>query len=154
MGHPAYSNPLICRVSNVGDSVHFAPDTENPVKRLLTVDDSKAVRDIIRSLLEHQQGLIICGEATDGLDAIEKAKELQPDVILLDLVMPKLNGAEATSALKRAVPGVRIVLFTLYEDAANSLAPAVGVDVVLSKPDGVHHLLKHLNRLFDSKWSH
>jgi chemotaxis response regulator CheB len=64
-------------------------------KQILVVDDSKAVRDAIRFLLRSQPELAICGEAQDGVGAIEKAQKLRPDLILLDLAMPNLNGAIA-----------------------------------------------------------
>jgi two-component system chemotaxis response regulator CheY len=58
------------------------------LKRILVVDDSATFRDAIRSSLENQTGFEVCGEAVDGADAVEKARELKPDLILLDLVMP------------------------------------------------------------------
>ena len=92
----------------------------------------------------------MCGEAVDGLDAIAKAKILDPDLILLDLAMPNLNGIEAASVLKHAMPNVKIILFTLFnERAAASLVSAAGVDVVLSKPDGLGTLMQSIAKLFD-----
>ena len=79
------------------------------MKTILVVDDSRVVRDALRILLEKEHGLAICGEAEDGVDAIVKAGELKPDLILLDLVMPKLNGADAASVLKRMVPEAPII---------------------------------------------
>ena len=106
-------------------------------KSILIVDDSDTVRNITRLFLESQADLQVCGEAVDGVDGIEKAKSLQPDVILLDLAMPRMNGVEAASIIKRALPKVRIIMFTLYlESMSKALASAVGVDAILSKPDG------------------
>ncbi len=93
-------------------------------------------------------GYKVCGEAADGLEAIERAKNLQPDLILLDLAMPRLNGAEAASILKRAMPKVPIVLFTMYAENLNGkLASSVGVNIVLSKPGGLSNLREHLKAL-------
>jgi DNA-binding NarL/FixJ family response regulator len=115
--------------------------------KILVVDDSPAVRDAIRFILEKVNQLTICGEAEDGFDALTKAAELKPDLILLDLVMPKLDGAVAAWALKRILPEVPIILFTLYEEAVDALAPAIGVEMVLSKPDGFKDLVRRVQEL-------
>jgi two-component system, chemotaxis family, chemotaxis protein CheY len=75
---------------------------------ILVVDDNASIRYLIRSLLENT-GYAVCGEAEDGADAIEKAKQLKPDLICLDLSMPRMNGAEAASVLKRLMPAVPII---------------------------------------------
>lgn len=83
------------------------------------------------------------------MDAIEKAKSLKPDLILLDFAMPRLSGIEAASVLKKLMPKLRIVLFTMFDDVvAESLITAVGVDVVLSKPNGLHTLIQCIENLF------
>jgi DNA-binding NarL/FixJ family response regulator len=106
-------------------------------KSILIVDDSDTVRKVTRLFLESQIGLEICGEAVDGVDAIEKAKALKPDLILLDLAMPRMNGAEAASVLKGMMPRVPIVMFTLYKELlGDTLISTIGIDAVLSKPDG------------------
>jgi len=120
-------------------------------QRLLIVDDDATVRSIIRTFLE-ADGYKVCGEAADGVEAIERATELQPDLILLDLAMPRLNGAEAASILRQAMPKVPILLFTLYaDDFGDRLASAIGVNVVLSKPEGLSKLAKHLKALLNPK---
>jgi DNA-binding NarL/FixJ family response regulator len=111
-------------------------------KCILIADDNDIVRTIIRFFLE-TEGFEICGEATDGIDAIEKAKQLKPDLIVLDVAMPKMNGVEAASVLKRMMPDVPIVWFTMYKElVGHSLTAAVGVDAVLSKSDGVSGLIE------------
>ena len=112
-------------------------------KCILIADDNFIVRTIIRVFLETHQGFEVCGEATDGVDVIQKAQDLKPDLIVLDLAMPRMNGVEAASVLKAMMPQVRIVLFTMYQEVlGKSLAAAVGVDAVLSKPDGVGGLVE------------
>jgi DNA-binding NarL/FixJ family response regulator len=112
-------------------------------KCILIADDNDIVRTLIRFFLESHQGFEVCGEAADGVDAIEKAKKLKPDLIVLDLLMPRMNGVEAASVLKGVMPGVPIVLFTMYEEAlGNALTTAVGVSAVLSKPDGLGRLVE------------
>ena len=79
------------------------------------------------------KGFEVCGEAADGVDAIEKAEQLKPDLIVLDVAMPRMNGVEAASVLKRMMPDVPIVWFTMYKELVGfSLTGAVGVDAVLS----------------------
>lgn len=118
---------------------------------VLIVDDSERMRDSIRVLIESHPGLEVCGEAEDGVEAISKAERLKPDLVILDLVMPKLNGVETASVLKGMFPNLPIVLFTMFESAADALGPALGVDVVLSKPEGFDDLLGRLRGLSDSR---
>jgi DNA-binding NarL/FixJ family response regulator len=116
---------------------------------LLIVDDDAVIRSALRSFVE-ADGYKVCGEAGDGIEAIEQAAELQPDLILLDLAMPRLNGAEAASVLRRAMPKVPIILFTMYaDDFGEKLASAIGVQVVLSKPEGLSKLGEHLKVLLN-----
>lgn len=111
-------------------------------KQLLIADDSYLVRETIKNVLAGRTDIAVCGEASNGLETVEKAKTLKPDLILLDLAMPEMNGAEPASVLKMTVPGVRIILFTMYSDNVGSyLTSAVGIDAVLSKPDGTTALL-------------
>jgi DNA-binding NarL/FixJ family response regulator len=119
-------------------------------KHILIVDDSETCRKVTRLFLESQVGLEVCGEAVDGVDAIEKAKALQPDLVVLDLAMPRMNGVEAASELRAMMPRVPIVLFTMYDDAVGrALAVSAGASRVVSKPEGgwklvecVRHLLQ------------
>jgi CheY-like chemotaxis protein len=79
----------------------------------------------VRLLLEGRHTELIVREAVDGIDAIQKAKTSQPDLILLDLAMPRLNGAEAATILKNAMPETPVILFTMYTDLmADSLCRA------------------------------
>ena len=117
--------------------------------RLLIVDDNPSIRYLLRFLLE-QQGYEICGEAEDGLQAIDLAKQLKPDLILLDVCMPKLGGPEAASILKRVLPETRIILFTLFDDTiGKELVAATGVDLVLSKTDGMAKLLHSIQTVIE-----
>jgi DNA-binding NarL/FixJ family response regulator len=112
-------------------------------KQLLIADDSQLVRQTIKNVLAERTDVAVCGEATNGLETIEKAKTLEPDLILLDLAMPEMNGAETASVLKTTMPEVRIILFTMYsENVGSYLTSALGIDAVLSKPDGMTALVK------------
>jgi two-component system nitrate/nitrite response regulator NarL len=72
--------------------------------QILLVDDQPSVRNGIRSLLGSRPEWKICGEASDGLEGVEKAKELRPDIILMDVSMPRMNGLDATRILRRELP--------------------------------------------------
>jgi DNA-binding NarL/FixJ family response regulator len=121
--------------------------TQRPVNdsgrkpRILVIDDGDSVRDIIRLFLE-RDGFEVCGEAADGLEAIEQAKKLKPDLIVLDLAMPRMNGADAASILSKTMPDVPIVMLTLYQNVlGNALASAVGVKAIVDKTDGMDKLV-------------
>ena len=108
--------------------------------KVLLIDDGDSVREVIRIFLE-KRGFQVCGEAADGIDAIEKAKALKPDLIILDLAMPRMNGMEAASVLSRIMPGVPIILLTIYGDfMGSSLAAASGIKAVISKTDSLEKL--------------
>src|SRR6267378_5445741 len=111
------------------------PPSEAPAKRILLVDDSDAVRQIIRTSLE-RSGYVVCGEAADGVEAITKARELKPDLIVMDLVMPGISGIEATSVIRSTMPKVLIIAFTMYEALAKSLTSKLAIASVVSKPEG------------------
>jgi DNA-binding NarL/FixJ family response regulator len=105
---------------------------------VLIVDDYAAVRSAIRIGLERYSGFFVCGEAVDGVEAIEKATKLKPDFILLDLSMPRMNGMETAAALKRLMPHVLIVAFTMYVELLGKHLPStVGIDAVIDKLAGI-----------------
>jgi DNA-binding NarL/FixJ family response regulator len=115
---------------------------------VLIADDSRTVRYVISLFLGNRTGLEVCGEASNGLEAIEKAETLRPDLILLDYSMPELNGAEVASILKKRMPSVPIILFTMYgENVGRAIASASGIDVVLSKPDGITQLAETAEKI-------
>ncbi len=117
-------------------------------KQILIADDSDTVRRILKTFLETRDDLMVCGEAANGFEAVEKAKLLRPDLVLLDLAMPEMNGAEAASVLKKSMPHVPIIVFTMFsENIGRSLTSAVGVDLVLSKPDGMKALVEAIESL-------
>jgi NarL family two-component system response regulator LiaR len=92
--------------------------------RVLIVDDHAVVREGLRKFLELQDGLEIVGEAGDGEEALGVAERLAPDVILMDLVMPKLDGVEAMRELRSRLPACRVIVLTSYADDER-LLPAI-----------------------------
>ncbi|HZQ67549.1 MAG TPA: response regulator [Terriglobales bacterium] len=83
--------------------------------RILIVDDHEIIRRGVRSLLEARPDCEICGEATDGKDAIEKVSKLKPDLVIMDVSMPALNGLEATRAIRKLVPETQVIILTQHE---------------------------------------
>ncbi|HTJ32295.1 MAG TPA: response regulator transcription factor [Dactylosporangium sp.] len=112
-----------------------------PVVRVLVVDDQQLVRDGIASLLGIQPGIEVVGTAADGHEALERAAELDPDVVLMDVRMPGLDGVEATRALRRARPGCRVVMLTTFDDEQYvTLALRAGAEGYLLKDLGAAEL--------------
>jgi DNA-binding NarL/FixJ family response regulator len=120
-------------------------------KRILVADDSDTVRSVVRSFLT-QRDFDVCGEAVDGQDAIEKAWELKPDLVLLDVAMPRTNGIVVASVLREMMPDVRIVLFTMYKEAVAKAFHRKGlpVDAIIAKSDGMTKLAQCIQRLLPS----
>jgi CheY-like chemotaxis protein len=116
-------------------------------KVVLIADDSASVRLSVRLVLEGRHKELMVREAVDGMDAVEKAKKLSPDLILLDLAMPRLNGAEVAAVLKNEMPETPVILFTLTDLPIDSRCAAIDVDFI-SKADGISKLLERVDALF------
>jgi DNA-binding NarL/FixJ family response regulator len=102
--------------------------------RILVADDSDVVRHGIKHLLRQHADWEVCGEAVDGQEAVEKARQLSPDLVLLDYSMPVLNGIEAARRIQQMRPSTRFVLCSMYMDSQlASIAREVGITSVLSK---------------------
>lgn len=86
--------------------------------RVLLVDDHKIIRDVIRDHLEKSTGHEVVGEAGDGLTAVKMARRLKPDVVVMDIGMPDLNGVEATRQVLAACPGTRVIALSMHTDPA------------------------------------
>jgi DNA-binding NarL/FixJ family response regulator len=84
--------------------------------RVLIVDDHLAFRDALRVAINHQADMEVVGEAEDGLKAIALTRELLPDVILMDVKMPIMDGAEATRRILAEMPGIKILALSIYDD--------------------------------------
>jgi CheY-like chemotaxis protein len=116
-------------------------------KRILIADDNEDIRRVIRWFLESRTACEVCGEAVNGVDAIEKARTRYPDLILLDYSMPAMNGIEAGAVLKAMLPEVPVILFTNQDTRAiEPAAVAVGIRAVVPKTD-IGRLAGHLEAL-------
>jgi two-component system NarL family response regulator len=102
--------------------------------RVLIVDDHALFRHGVRSAIERDKELEVVGEATDGGEALAKARQLHPDLILMDISMPHCSGLEAVRAIKRELPTTKVVMLTVHSDKANLLeAVKSGAEGFLSK---------------------
>ena len=117
-------------------------------KNILIVDDSPEIRKLVRIYFHRETHFQICGEAVDGLDAIEKASELHPDLIILDESMPRMDGLHAARILHSTNRDVPIILFTMHADTiSSSEACAAGVALVVSKMRGMSVLAEQVDSL-------
>jgi CheY-like chemotaxis protein len=116
-------------------------------KSILIVDDSSTIRHLLRTAFENISGWEV-GEAVNGREAIDKARELNPDLIVLDLSMPVMNGLQAAPVLRRMLPTVPIILFTLYGSKfLEREALSAGVTAVVSKDAAVKTLVNQARDL-------
>lgn len=112
-------------------------------RAILLADDNQSVRKVLRSVLEKQGDCTVCGEAENGYIAVQKVKELHPDLVVVDFSMPVLNGLEVIRALKQTRPAMPVILFTMFKDRyLEAEAFAAGASVVISKTDGIGILIE------------
>jgi DNA-binding NarL/FixJ family response regulator len=112
------------------------------VARILIADDRESMRVALKTLFVLRPNWEICGEAEDGREAVSKANDLRPDMVVLDFKMPLTNGLQAAQEISKNLPRTPIVMYTLYKDAQlESVARLAGVRRVVAKEDGVQGLL-------------
>ena len=114
--------------------------------RVLLVDDHTIVRQGLKALLDFQDGIEVVGEAEDGRQAIEKAKQLFPDIIVIDITMPNLNGIEATRQMKKINPEMKVLVLTVHdnEEYVHQILQA-GASGYLLKESAVSDLISAIN---------
>ena len=116
--------------------------------RILIVDDHEAVRKGVCSILSSRLDIEVCGEAVNGKEAIEKAKELRPDLVILDITMPVLNGFDAAREIRKILPEARILMFSMHESKQLlEEAKKLGVHGYLTKTRGSDALLRAVDAL-------
>ena len=113
-------------------------------RRILVADDSPIIRKMLCQMFEAEEDYDICAEARDGAEAIALAIKHKPELIILDMSMPVMNGIQAAKELKDLMPGVPIILFTLFADAINP--DHVFVDRIVSKHEA-SSLMDHIRQL-------
>ena len=100
----------------------------------MIVEDLEHVRQGLRTILELAGGLVVVGEACIGLEAIQQVDQLRPDVVLMDLAMPQMDGLEATERIKAQHPGTGVVMISIHDsEEAQEQARSAGVDAFLAK---------------------
>lgn len=110
--------------------------------QILIVDDSTPIRKCIRTFIEQKTDWKVCGEAENGQVAVEKVKNLNPDLVVLDMSMPVMNGLEAARLIKKTSPRLPLVMFTMYvSEQLSKTAKAVGIKDVLSKEVSLDELI-------------
>lgn len=85
--------------------------------KVLIADDHALLRESMRNLLDHQDDMEVVGEACDGEEAVRLSSDLKPDIAVMDIIMPKMNGIEASKEIKKVSPGTAIIILTAYDDA-------------------------------------
>jgi DNA-binding NarL/FixJ family response regulator len=114
-----------------------------PGRLVLIVDDNPIVRQALCELFTREGDFNVCGEAENGREAVERAQELQPALIVTDLSMPVLNGLEEARVLKKLMPTVPVIVFTAHSDPfVEKEAAAAGVSAVVSKSQAVTVLVR------------
>jgi DNA-binding NarL/FixJ family response regulator len=114
--------------------------------RILLADDHQVVRDGLRLLIDGQGDMRVIGEAGNGEEALRQARDLKPDVVVMDLSMPKMNGLQATERLRAESPGIKVVALTVHEDVSYLLqlckAGAAGYVLKRSAGDDLIHAIR------------
>ena len=120
--------------------------------RILVVDDHAVVRRGIRSLLESHEDWEVCGEATTGRDAVEQSRQLRPDVVVMDLSLPELNGLDATRQILNDGPGIEVLVLTMHhsEELARDVLRA-GARGYIMKSDADENLITAVDTLRQHK---
>ena len=118
---------------------------------ILIADDSPFIRKALRSVFEQEGDFDLCGEAENGRKAVEKAQELHPDLIILDLSMPVMNGLDATRVLKRVMPDLPIIMFSAYSNSSIEMeARSAGASMLVSKLEHISVLLSKVRRALEA----
>ena len=115
---------------------------------VLIADDCPDVRRVLRQMLEDRCA-VVCVEAANGLEAIAKAKISRPDLIILDLSMPEMNGFDAATVLQKMMPRVPLFMFTCHSREVESQAASVGIRAVFSKYTGINELVAQTSALLN-----
>lgn len=112
---------------------------------VLIVDDHEAIRRTLRLRFETLSDFFICGEAVNGVDAVEKAQQFTPDLVILDFAMPDMNGLEAATALKFMLPAAKLYLLTAHSNRELELAARdAGINAVFSKYEDLSALFRRV----------
>jgi PAS domain S-box-containing protein len=124
------------------DSEPVAPEHDQP-HRVLVVDDAEDLRMLLRVRLDNTETMTVVGEAADGVTAVEQAEQLLPDLVMLDLAMPRMDGLEALPLIKQTVPGVRVIVLSGFnQDTMAAKAMEAGADHYVVKGGSMRDLVR------------
>lgn len=116
--------------------------------RIVIADDHEIFRRGLRSLLESHVGWEVCGEAVNGEEAVERVNALKPDVVVLDITMPRLTGLEAAERIRAEIPGCKIIVLSQHEPSImGQAALAAGAEAYVTKSEVSKQLLVAIERL-------
>jgi len=116
--------------------------------RVLLVDDYVLLRELLSKILTPDQGFEVVGQASDGFEAVNKAEALQPDLVLMDMNMPRCDGLEATKLIKERWPDTRVVILTSYPEEARVLqALSIGAAASMAKSFTIPELMETLRNI-------
>jgi two-component system response regulator NreC len=117
-------------------------------KTILVADDNRSIRKALCEIFKSEENYELCAEATNGAETVALAKQCRPDLIILDLSMPEMNGYDAALEIKRIMPNVQIILFTMYADAVRTQLTSMNspIDLIVSKTKP-ENLVEHVRSL-------
>jgi len=120
-------------------------------KAVLIADDNAFIRTALYEFFQREPDFIVCGVAENGREAIEEARRLHPDLIVLDMAMPVMNGLEAARWLKRIMPEVPLIMYSATDEVAQRNARSVGISEIISKSQRVSVLIRAARGLVERK---
>jgi DNA-binding NarL/FixJ family response regulator len=140
---PAFKKPNTIEGTKMGAAISMAADLPVRRVRILIADDHPSIRKAIRLTLQEQPSFEICAVVEDGLEAVDKASKLKPDVAILNITMPHLNGLEAARKIKAERPETAIVILSSHADQEFiAIAKEIGVHAYVSKMRAGQELMK------------
>lgn len=121
-------------------------------RRILIADDHEVMRKGLKSLLAARTDWQVCGEASSGLEAIEKSLRLDPDVVLMDVSMPEMDGLEAVRGILKSRPDQKIVIYTMHEsDIFTCAAMKAGAQAAIAKSDGAEKIFHAIDTVLQGQ---
>src|SRR5262249_28843828 len=141
------ARPRTTRVAAAQSAMHLASVGVSKIKVLL-VDDHMVVRQGLRALLEAEPDMVVVGEAANGHQAVQLAQKLRPEVVVMDIAMPQLNGLEATRRIAQQVPSARVLVLSSYsDDEYVSQITEAGASGYLLKENAAEDLIKAVREI-------
>src|SRR5271163_2741469 len=152
LGSSHYGNPILRRMLELRDTNPFLPEREMKTLRILIADDHDLMRRGIKGMLQSHAGWEICGEAHTGREAVSKAEELKPDIVILDISMPDLNGVDAAKRIRKSSPDTEVLILSVhYSDQLIRDILEAGVRGYIVKSDSDRDLIIAVETLANHK---